>query len=307
MSNNVNIIIRKKKRKKSEGGHGGAWKVAYADMVTILMMFFMVLWLVGSMKQNQRTEMVQRLTGVVLEKGNINKMNTSSSQSVIDLGGREGMRKAVSLPSTVINQAGNTIDNSILEKNTKKHDKKRNGYASFDELKLLAKKIKDMAQSLHKQNNLKVKIVPQGIRIVINDNKDQAMFKSGKSQMKPYFEDLLMNLSPMLASINNEVVISGHTDAFPYINRQGYSNWELSSERALQARKALQAGGMKGSQFFEVIGMGDKIPVRKGEIFNKENRRIEILVLTPKAEEQMVDRFTKTFVKESKDDALKNR
>jgi chemotaxis protein MotB len=152
------------------------------------------------------------------------------------------------------------------------------------QLTVLARELNRVVQSSSMAENIAVTIVPQGIRILIHDNVNQFMFTRGSAQMQPYFEELLLSLGPILKNITNSMVISGHTDSTPYAGSL-FTNWELSSERALLARRVLERGGVKRDQVIQVTGMADQVPYITSDTAAAANRRIEALILTSSAEQ----------------------
>ncbi|WP_330147960.1 flagellar motor protein MotB [Shewanella oncorhynchi] len=273
---NEPIIIKRRKRGKRNHGHGGAWKVAFADFTLAMMALFMVLWIMQIADQKERTMIVQYLRGDMNPTGPMNPFELSQSSSIIDLEGNMSIAPPI-IPS---NSMPRGSESEGLEEGALI-------LGQFDtqaQLTVLARELNRVVQSSSMAENIAVTIVPQGIRILIHDNVNQFMFTRGSAQMQPYFEELLLSLGPILKNITNSMVISGHTDSTPYAGSL-FTNWELSSERALLARRVLERGGVKRDQVIQVTGMADQVPYITSDTAAAANRRIEALILTSSAEQ----------------------
>lgn len=267
LQKNEPVIIKRRKRGKRNHGHGGAWKVAFADFTLAMMALFMVLWIMQIADQKERTMIVQYLRGDMNPSGPINPFDFETnaslappiipSQPTFRGGESEGQEEGTLIPGQFDTQA---------------------------QLTALARELDRVVQSSSMADNIAVTIVPQGIRILIHDNVNQFMFTRGSAKMQPYFEDLLLSLGPILKRITNSMVITGHTDSTPYAGDL-FTNWELSSERALLARRMLERGGVKRNQVIQVTGMADQIPYITNDTAAAANRRIEALILTSSAEQ----------------------
>jgi len=273
---NEPIIIKRRKRGKRNHGHGGAWKVAFADFTLAMMALFMVLWIMQIADQKERTMIVQYLRGDMNPTGPINPFELSQSSSIIDLEGNMSIAPPI-IPTSPMSRGGESegLEEGALIP------------GQFDtqaQLTVLARELNRVVQNSSMAENIAVTIVPQGIRILIHDNVNQFMFTRGSAQMQPYFEELLLSLGPILKNVTNSMVISGHTDSTPYAGNL-FTNWELSSERALLARRVLERGGVKRDQVIQVTGMADQIPYITTDTAAAANRRIEALILTSSAEQ----------------------
>lgn len=273
---NEPIIIKRRKRGKRNHGHGGAWKVAFADFTLAMMALFMVLWIMQIADQKERTMIVQYLRGDMNPTGPINPFELSQSSSIIDLEGNMSIAPPI-IPS---NSMPRGSESEGLEEGALIPGQ----FDTQAQLTVLARELNRVVQSSSMAENIAVTIVPQGIRILIHDNVNQFMFTRGSAQMQPYFEELLLSLGPILKNITNSMVISGHTDSTPYAGSL-FTNWELSSERALLARRVLERGGVKRDQVIQVTGMADQVPYITSDTAAAANRRIEALILTSSAEQ----------------------
>ena len=155
----------------------------------------------------------------------------------------------------------------------------------------LAGFIGSMADQMQARNNLELQLVPQGLRILIRDDDEREMYSRGSARISPYFRHLLMALAPVFQRVENRVMISGHTDSTPFAG-DNYSNWELSSDRAMMARRVLLAGGMPPERVGQVVAMSDTMLDNTADPKDSQNRRIELLVMTTQAEKSLEQLFS---------------
>ncbi len=289
------VIIKRRKRRKKSGSHGGAWKVAFADFTLAMMALFMVLWILQIADQQERTMIVQYLKGDMFATGSINPFDLSQKPSMIDLQGSIALQQAiVPATGTGVERSGPAMHNHIPagEDNPKAgrgpelNSLVPGQFETQAQLEFLAREINEISKEVNLGANVEIKVVPQGIRILVHDSVHKFMFTRGSSDMKPYFEDLLMALGPLLSKVENKISISGHTDSTPYAGKT-FTNWELSSQRALLARRVLEYGGIKRDQVIQVTGMADQAPYVQTDPAAAANRRIEMLVLTSSSELQI--------------------
>ncbi|ABV85384.1 flagellar motor protein MotB [Shewanella pealeana] len=289
------IIIKRKRRGKPRKGHAGAWKVAFADFTLAMMAFFMVLWIIQIADQQERTVIAKHIQGDLFEAGSINPFDLSSSPSMLDFEGQMTIQEPV-LPtsSSGAGTRGPALHNRIPEgENNAKAGKGPELNAMLPgkfetqaQLEVLAREIDRVIEDVSMSANVKLQVVPQGVRILMHDNINKFMFTRGSSEMKPYFEDLLMALGPVLSKVENKMSISGHTDSTPFIGKT-FTNWELSSKRALLARRVLGYAGVKNNQVLQVTGMADQAPYISHDPAAAANRRIEMIIMTTDAEMQL--------------------
>ncbi|MCL9776516.1 flagellar motor protein MotB [Vibrio methylphosphonaticus] len=279
MQKQEHVVFRRSNRRHEEAFHGGAWKVAFADFMIALMALFLVLWVMQVVDKEERKAIVAHLQmASVFDKSTGNLFDTSQSLSPIDL----------------------TSDSSVASRHDSVHTVSaffqgdRDGPESdslidgtFDtqeRLAALAKVINDAMRQINAEGNVDITVTPQGLRIVLQDDYKQNMFRRGGSTLTPFFEDLLLALAPIFNRVENPMIISGHTDATQYKKAfRDSSNWELSSSRANRARQTLVAGGMPEQRVLQVTGMSDRALLNREEPKSSENRRIELFVLTTPA------------------------
>ena len=274
-------IVIKRIKKGGGGHHGGAWKIAYADFVTAMMAFFLLMWLLGSTTKAQLdgiSDYFKTPLKVALQGG----LGTGDASSVIKGGGEDLTRKAGQVKH---GETEPTRDIISLEKAKAEHE--RQEAVKLQDMKAkLEKVIENSAQLKGFKKQLKLDITKEGLRIQIIDDQNRPMFDSGGAVMKPYTRDILHAIGQTLNELPNRISLSGHTDAIQYTSgERGYSNWELSADRANASRRELVAGGLEAGKILRVVGLADAIPFNKETPNDPVNRRISIIVMNKKAEE----------------------
>lgn len=272
MSDEQSIII-KRLNKCPHVAHGGAWKIAFADFMTAAMAFFLMLWILGGVNDEEMKAMAEYFR----------------DPSVIE-----------SAPSTLVEskEAGQTADAMIdmggfkdAPKGTEGDDdgsEKADEIASLEAMKLaLEQKIEENDALRELKEQLKIDITPNGLQVQILDDRKRPMFGSGVDIPKEYALKLLREVGSVLASTSNKISIAGHTDSSGYHASSEYTNWELSADRANAARRLLLEGGVDTSRIAQAVGMADTIPFDKENPYNPRNRRISIIVLNKEAEERL--------------------
>lgn len=169
-----------------------------------------------------------------------------------------------------------------------------NGQVSVNaqsEIEELARVIMKITSAYNAQANLQIEVVPQGLRILITDDRKREMFQRSSAILAPFFKQLLTEFAPELNKIDNKIVITGHTDATRYRDQELYNNWTLSAERAMQARTVLTRGGLDPEKVLQVSGMADQVLLNPDDPLSSENRRIEIMVLTNSASDSLYQFF----------------
>ena len=273
-------IIVKRIKKTAAGHHGGAWKIAYADFVTAMMAFFLLMWLLGSDAKGNLSgiaEYFKTPLKVAMSGGD----GSGDSSSILKGGGRDLTSRDGQSKKGEIEAAKKTYNLQAAEAAQAKIDGER--------LKALKAKIEMVIEAsptlkLYKKQLL-LDITSEGLRIQIVDEKNRPMFASAKADLQPYTRDILHEIGIALNDVPNKISLSGHTDASPYgSGEQGYSNWELSADRANASRRELIFGGMDETKVLRVVGLSSSVLFDKGDPFNPINRRISIIVMNKKAE-----------------------
>ena len=276
-------IIVKRVRKPRHAQHAGAWKIAYADFVTAMMAFFLLMWLLGSTTQGDlegiadyfRTPLKVALSG---------GYGSGDSSSVIRGGGTDLTRTIGSQPRGDIEERQRKVNLQALRAELRAAETRR-----LTKLKSqLEEAITRNMKLVEFRSQIKLDLTPDGLRIQIVDDQNRPMFDNGRATVKEYMRELLREIAVVLNSVENRISISGHTDSAPYgSGERGYSNWELSADRANASRRELVAGGMQESKVVRVVGLGSTVMYDAENPRNPMNRRISIVVLNQDAEERV--------------------
>ncbi|MGY3858221.1 lateral flagellar motor protein LafU [Aeromonas intestinalis] len=308
MRNHEQIIIKRQQRRSSGPKSGGAWKVAFADFTLAMMAFFMVLWILAVSSQEEREVVASRLRDYSIMDSEANPFDIRNSPYPVDLGGNPSVLEELS-PQFV--EEGQRMPRHMERNRSIFNDGAEGGYESLLvgkiegelQMKQLAGFIGSMADQMQAKNNLELQLVPQGLRILIRDDDEREMYSRGSARISPFFRHLLMALAPVFQRVENRVMISGHTDSTPFAG-DNYSNWELSSDRAMMARRVLLAGGMPPERVGQVVAMSDTMLENATDPRGSQNRRIELLVMTTQAEknlEQLFSTQTQAATQQAKD------
>ena len=277
-----------KKIKKGGGHHGGAWKVAYADFVTAMMAFFLLMWLLNATTEEQRSgisdffdpspQVSQSTSGAGGMLGGLS-MSTQGAQST-DL--KNQMPNPVQQLPTKSKKMGEPdlekIERERLEKEVERREE--------EEFKDVKKKIEQAIQNnpdlKELMKNVVVDMTPEGLRIQIVDQEGAAMFATGSADMYDKTRKLMEMVAGVIKTMPNQVSVRGHTDGAQYSGARNYSNWELSSDRANSSRMALTGGGLPASRIANVVGKADTDHFIKDKPLDARNRRISIILLHDK-------------------------
>jgi chemotaxis protein MotB len=301
------IIIVKRYKKRVGGHHGGAWKVAYADFVTAMMAFFLVMWLVTAVSKEQRAAIFDYFKNPSMEPGKSVKPAPGqtgpggASTSVIDMGGgldaprtTTHEKPGIGTPVTLVNREKPTPELTPEQKKAAE-DKIRAELQAAQEKKQLDALMQELKEAINKsqalepfKDQLLLDITPEGLRIQIVDAQNRPMFDLGSSRLKAYTSNILHELTPYLNSVPNHLSLSGHTDTTPYAGISGYTNWDLSTDRANAARRALEAAGLGVDKVARVVGLSSSVLFDKENPRNPINRRISIIVMTREAEQDAI-------------------
>ena len=276
-------IIVKRIKKHAHGHHGGAWKIAYADFVTAMMAFFLLMWLLGSTTKGElqgiaeyfRTPLLVAMTG---------GSGAGESPNVI-VGGGKGIDPTnpdKHKPTTPLEKyAPSPKPRGDGNKQSLEVARMRGLKAKVEAIFASTSSGK-LAQFKHQ---IKLDITPEGLRIQIIDDQARPMFDIGSPYVKDYMRDILREIGAVLNTVEYRVTLTGHTDAAQYASgERGYSNWELSADRANASRRELVAGGMEEGKVLRVVGMGSAMLAEKDDPRAATNRRIHIIVMNAEAE-----------------------
>jgi chemotaxis protein MotB len=274
-------IIVKRIKKSAHGHHGGAWKIAYADFVTAMMAFFLLMWLLGSTAKGDLAGIAAYFKTplkVALAGGS----GAGDSSSVIKGGGQDLSRISGQVKKGATPEKKKTINLQAAKAEMARIEKEKLG-----ELKGKLEKAIESSPTLKQfRKQLLFDITTEGLRIQVVDAQNRPMFASGSAEMKPYAREILQEIGKVLNDVPNRINLSGHTDATPYSGgERGYSNWELSADRANSSRRELIAGGMDESKILRVVGLSSALLFDKTDPLNPTNRRISIIVMNKQTEE----------------------
>jgi len=264
---------------KKKGGHaaahGGAWKIAYADLVTAMMAFFLLMWLLNSANANTKSGLAKYFSEGPDFFKTPEGMAILSAHSQGILPGGRGMKPVPDL--------GDGTELTTEPDAAEKERQAMEGTAQAIEEAFSSDKLLQAFQ-----DQISMDFTDEGLRIQVQDKAAQVLFDSGSARLKPYTLSILKEIARELGKLPNRVVIGGHTDSTQYPS-QGYTNWELSAERANAARRVLQSSGLQPGQIQRVTGYADSVPLEGRNLDDPQNRRISIIVLsdaTVKLEEQ---------------------
>ena len=273
-------IVIKRIKKVAGGHHGGAWKIAYADFVTAMMAFFLLMWLLGSASQGD-LEGISEYFKTPLKIAMFGGSNVGDASSIIKGGGTD-----LTYSTGQVRKGETIAEKKILDLKAAKAERERMEMLRLDQLKNKIEAAIDANSILKKfKNQLLIDITTDGLRIQIVNEQNRPMFSSGRAELQPYTKAILQEIGKTLNDVPNKISLSGHTDATPYPSGdKGYSNWELSADRANASRRELIAGGMDGDKMLRVVGLSSALLFDKEEPFSPINRRISIIVMNEKTE-----------------------
>lgn len=274
------IIIKKIKKGGGHGHHGGAWKIAYADFVTAMMAFFLLMWLLNATTQEQKRGIANYFDPITIGERNGGGSGVMGGESVSS---ETGSQKSTTSTTTIKESkpqekgdGGKTVQTEAKETDD---EAIMNEQQTFQQVKESLEKAMESNPELKEWlKNLIVDETPEGLRIQIIDQNEKSMFPSGSAAMFDHTKALLGQVAEIIHKVPNKISVSGHTDATPY-NTKNYTNWELSSDRANASRRVLQDHGVLDQRFAAVIGKEAKEPFVKDDPFSAQNRRISIVLL----------------------------
>ena len=295
MSNNKDrAIVVKRAAPKKAGHHGGAWKLAYADFMTAMMAFFLLMWLLSSASTVQLrgiADYFNQPLKITLWGGD----RSAEDSSILKGGGRDISSQDQGVTRRSDGMSSRT-DRSTVKHNDDDASKQLEGSLERKEqvrlhdlqVKLMAAIEANPVLRQFKQQ-IRIDSTLQGLRIEIVDSQKRPMFATARDVVEPYMRDILQAIGKTLNDVPNRIVVQGHTDAVPYAGgEKGYSNWELSADRANASRRELIAGGMDESKVLRVLGLASTQNLNKADPLDPENRRISIIVLNRKSEDALM-------------------
>jgi len=277
-------IVIKRKKVVAGGAHGGAWKLAYADFVTAMMAFFLLMWLLGSTAKGDLQGIADYFQNP-LRLGQTGGAAVSDANSILQGGGKDLTRQSgqVKYGEVETNKKTPLSKEAELEFQRREHQRLAALKAEIEQM------IEQSPQLAQFKKQLLLDITSEGLRIQIVDEKNRPMFDSGGAELKPYTRDILRQIGKALNGVSNRISLAGHTDAAPYSGGTGgFSNWELSANRANASRRELIAGGMDDNKVLRVVGLASTLLFDRNDPLNPVNRRISIIVLNQKTEQAIL-------------------
>ena len=294
------ITIKKIMDDGHGGAHGGAWKIALADMMTAMMAFFLLMWLLGASNADQRKSIADYFKPTSHSNVTMGKLAGSDGmlggRSVIDPDGFPFSAKQTSSLNMVTPRSqGGPTENDPSPNGSDSKESGQDGdpgkksaaaaaaaadAANFEKME---KEIKEAMAKNPKLDKLRDQVSfardKDGLRIEIIDKADFAMFGLGTTTMTPRAQALLTEVSKTLAALPNKVAIRGHTDSVQFANTDDRNNWTLSAERAEETRKIIEKKGIPGNRFAKIEGVADTAPYNPNDPKDPRNRRISITVM----------------------------
>jgi chemotaxis protein MotB len=283
-SKKLQPIIIKRVKKGGHGAHGGAWKIAYADFVTAMMAFFLLMWLLGSTAEGDKKGIADYFNSPLKLSLMGGASGSGDSSSVVKGGGTDLTRTSGQVKAGDVEAQRRTLQLKAL-----KAEQKRAEAARLEKLK---QKVEEALAASPKlaamKSQIRLDMTRDGLRIQIVDEQNRAMFDSGSAIVKPYMRELLREIGAVLAEVPNRLTLEGHTDALPFgAGERGYSNWELSSDRANASRREINAGGLPEDRVLLVQGLASSVLFDPAAPDNPVNRRISIIVMNREAEDRL--------------------
>lgn len=277
MSEQKQVIIKRVKKVKGHAHHGGAWKIAYADFVTAMMAFFLLMWLL-TVSTEDELRGISDYFDSPLRISMMGGQSVGEQTRVLPGGGEDLTRTEGEV------RLG---DLEPLDTETLLREQERR------ELEELKERIEEAIESIPSlsqyRDQLLIDITDEGLRVQIVDLENRPMFEIGSARLQPYAAKILGELSELLNQVGNRVSITGHTDAAPFAGGEaGYSNWELSNDRANAARRELVSAGLDPEKMLRIVGLASTVPLDSDDVFSPINRRISILLVNRETEQAII-------------------
>jgi len=284
------IIVKKIIADGHGGHHGGAWKVAYADFVTAMMAFFLLMWLLGATTEKQRKGLADYFTPTLVQM----KMDSAGSSGLF---GGDSLTSKENYPTTggqgnlaitIPRDATGTRDvgGDDMKDKAKNQDRQQ-----FEALKKQIEAKLEQQKALRKlRRHIRFTETAEGLRIDLIDEADFAMFKMGTDQLLPEARALIGKVAEVVKGVPNDVIVRGHTDSLPYSSGQTTNNWTLSAARAESTRALLSQDGVAATRFIRIDGVADREPFVPDDRYDPRNRRMSVILAWSKGLEKALGR-----------------
>jgi chemotaxis protein MotB len=275
MSDRANApIIVKKIKKVAAAHHGGSWKVAYADFVTAMMAFFLLLWLLNVTTDEQKSGIADYFapTTATFSRSGSGGVGGGLTVSI------DGAKTSDATAAVVIEVENEAPPEDVSEQALREELARREEEAFADTKLALEEAIQSNPELEEFSEHLKVDVTEEGLRIQIVDQEGGSMFPSGSASMPSRTKKLVAEIAKIITPLPNNISVSGHTDATPFRSASGNTNWELSTDRANSSRRALIETGIDPDRFVQITGKADTEPLTLEDPFQPQNRRIAIVL-----------------------------
>lgn len=282
-SKKLQPIIVKKIKKGGHAAHGGAWKIAYADFVTAMMAFFLLMWLLGSTTEGDKKGIADYFSSPLKVALLASGSGAGDSSHVIKGGGQDLTRTTGQVKRGEVAAERAAVNIKAL-----KAEQIRAEVARLEDVKRrIEQTIRANSRLAPISSQIRLDMTADGLRIQIVDEQARPMFASGSAVVQPYMRELLREIGSVLTEVPNRLTLEGHTDAQAFAGgERGYSNWELSADRANASRRELLAGGLPDERVLRVQGLASSVPLDKADPAAPVNRRISIIVMNREAEDR---------------------
>jgi chemotaxis protein MotB len=298
MAGDSPLIVKRIKKGGGEGHHGGAWKVAYADFVTAMMAFFLLMWLINTTTPEQKRGIADYFAAQNISKSSSGAGGVLAGTVFGQEGARAGgamsaVNRAPPKPQNVTlsqtegqAKGGANESQGVAAQSQEKSDDNRERQMPSQENRLFEQAEMSLRQAMQQMpdiaelsRNIIMNTTPEGLNIQLVDQDGQAMFRPGTSELLPRTRILLQQVAKILDRLPNRIAITGHTDAAKFTGPNGTTNWELSADRANAARAVLAAQGVDSDRIFQVSGKAGSDPLLPDDPYASSNRRIGILLM----------------------------
>jgi chemotaxis protein MotB len=278
-------IIIKRVKKGGHAAHGGAWKIAYADFVTAMMAFFLLMWLLGSTTEGDKKGIADFFASP-LKVALLNSGSGSGDSSHVVRGGGQDLSRI----NSQVKRGEIDAQRATVSIRSLKAEQLRAEVARLEQLRSrMEQKIAGHETLAAMSGQIRLDMTHEGLRIQIVDAENRPMFASGSAAVQPHMRVLLREIGGLLAEVPNRLTLEGHTDAVPFGGgERGYSNWELSADRANASRRELVLGGLPENRMLRVQGLAASRPLLPQAPDDASNRRISIIVMNHEAEHRVL-------------------
>ncbi|MBL9011169.1 MAG: flagellar motor protein MotB [Alphaproteobacteria bacterium] len=285
------IVIKKIKKIAGHGHHGGAWKVAYADFVTAMMAFFLLMWLINTTSPEQKRGIADYFAPASVSRSTSGSGGILDGTSFGENGGKSG--GAVAVVVKMAPEAQKTKDGEAPPTEAPPSEEIRPSAQEIEEAAQssaeqrefeqaemsLRQAMQDMPDLAELSKQILIDITPEGLRLQLVDQEGRPMFAAGSAEPTDRVKRLLVEVAKIVLKLPNRISISGHTDSGQFEGADGYSNWELSADRANATRKLLMASGVPADRIFQVSGKAGSEPLLPEDPYASANRRMTIVLL----------------------------